>query len=74
MAVIRKAIDHKVNLDYMQDLCVIYIVFRTAQLNDITDIIKYLHDYCCALHIYCKERQYGELLKDGFDLGKQAKS
>ena len=74
MAVIRKAIDHKVNPDYLQDLCVIYTVFRTAQLNGITDIIKYLHDYCCALHIYCKEKQYTKLLKDGFDLNKQVKS
>ena len=74
MTVIHKAIDHKVKPDYLQDLCVIYTMFRTAQLNGITDIIKYLHDYCCALHIYCKEQQYGELLKDGFDLGKQVKS
>ena len=74
MAVIRKAIDHKVNPDYLQDLCVIYTVFRTAQLNGITDIIKYLHDYCCALHVYCKEKQYTKLLKDGFDLNKQVKS
>ncbi len=74
IAVIRKAIDHKVNPDYLQDLCVIYTVFRTAQLNGIKDIITYLHDYCCALHIYCKEKRYGELLKDGFDLGKQVKS
>lgn len=74
MAVIRKAIDHKVNPDYLQDLCIIYTVFRAAQLNGITDIIKYLHDYCSALHIYCKEKQYEELLKDGFDLGKQVKS
>lgn len=74
MAVIRKAVDHKVNPDYLQDLCVIYTVFRTARLNGITDIIKYLHDYSCALHIYCKEKQYTELLKDGFDLGKQVKS
>ena len=74
MAVIRKAIDHKVNPDYLQDLCVIYTVFRAAWLNGITDIIKYLHDYSCALHIYCKEKQYTELLKDGFDLNKQVKS
>ena len=74
MAVIRKAIDHKVNPDYLQDLCVIYTVFRTAQLNGITDIIKYLHDYCYALHVYCKEKQYTKLLKDGFDLNKQVKS
>lgn len=74
MAVLRKAIDHKVNPDYLQDLCVIYTVFRTAQLNGITDIIKYLHDYCSALHIYCKEKQYTKLLKDGFDLNKQVKS
>ena len=26
---------------------------------------------CC---FSCKEKQYGELLKDGFDLGKQVKS
>ena len=74
MAVIRKAIDHKVNPDYLQDLCVIYTVFRAAWLNGITDIIKYLHDYSCALHIYCKEKQYTELLKDGFDLNKQVQS
>ena len=30
--------------------------------------------YCCALHIYCKEKQYTKLLKDGFDLNKQVKS
>ena len=74
MAVLRKAIDHKVNPDYLQDLCIIYTVFRAAQLNGITDIIKYLHDYCSALHIYCKEKQYTKLLKDGFDLNKQVKS
>ena len=74
MAVIRKAIDHKDNPKYLQDLCVIYTVFRTARLNGITNIIKYLHDYCCSLHIYCKEQQYGELLKDGYGLEKQVKS
>ena len=74
MAVISKAIDHKDNLDSLQDLCVIYTVLRIARLNGITDIIKYLYDYYCALHIYCKEQQYGELLKDGFDLRKQVKS
>lgn len=74
MTVIRKAIDHKVNHDYLQDLCIIYTVFRTAALNDIVNIVQYLHNYCCALHIHCKERKYGELLKDGFDLAKQVKS
>ena len=45
-----------------------------AIYNGITDIIKYLHDYCRSLHIYCKEKQYTKLLKDGFDLNKQVKS
>ena len=40
----------------------------------ISTAYKYQHDYCCTLRIYCKEQQYGELLKDGFDLNKQVKS
>jgi len=63
ITLIRKAMDHKQNGDYAQDLAMIYSLLGTCKLNGI-DARRYITDYSRALYSYCLEKHFNKCYRD----------
>lgn len=74
ITVLRKNINWKATVEYMDDLCMIYSVFETARKNNINDPVnKWLRPYARELWCYCVEKKYSQEIKDGMSLEKKIK-
>lgn len=75
ITVLRKNINWKATVEYMDDLCMIYSVFETARKNNINEPVnKWLRPYARELWCYSVEKKYTQEIKDGMSLEKKIKS
>ena len=75
ITVLRKNINWKATVEYMEDLCMIYSVFETARKNNINDPVnEWLRPYARELWCYCVEKKYTQEIRDGMSLEKKIKS
>lgn len=65
VTVLRKNIWYKQSIEYAKDMCDIYSVFKTLELNDIRPV-PYLLKYCRSVY-HLLDKAWTKALKDGHD-------
>lgn len=71
LTVLRKNCYFKSSSEYMEDLCVIYTVFRTMARRGMSTPKHALRNYCRGLYSYCLDEGYTQAYREGKDLNKK---
>ncbi len=70
VTVLRKNIWYKQSVEYAVDMCDIYSIFKTLELNGIAPV-EYLKKYCRSVYGHVLDKAWTEALKDGHDKTKK---
>ena len=70
VTVLRKNIWYKQSIEYAKDMCDIYSVFKTLELNGISPV-PYLQKYCRSVYNHLLDKAWTKALKDGHDPEKR---
>lgn len=71
LTVLRKNCYFKSSNEYMEDLCIIYTVFRTMARRKVENSKSVLRQYCRALYSHCLDEGYTKAYRDGMELNKK---